>query len=70
MSTTTSKCCATCEYWDGLRQVSRSNPSAAEYSTISNKNTGTCNAVRSSKAGKETRATDSCSQWTKWSALR
>jgi len=62
---TKDKRCATCEYWRGMRNVSK-NGKLVEYERL-----GQCSNSRSLKRGKEISGTEiPCNYWLQWSALR
>jgi len=60
----TSKRCATCEYWRGIRSIETSGKS------IKYEQNGQCTNASSSYRGKEISGSQNCSHWRQWSALR
>jgi hypothetical protein len=64
----TSKNCATCEYWRGMRGVS-SNGRDVDYEQDYELYEEKCTNARSNYRGENTSGSQKCDKWLKWSAL-
>ena len=60
----TNKICATCEYWAGIREIPKTKTSIR----VDKKTKGNC-FVKKLNIPKNTKATDRCSKWKKWSQI-
>ena len=63
----TVKWCATCQYWQGERVLSKDGKKV-EYKSSNTK--GTCTNFKSPYNNKPVSPIQSCGQWAKWSVIR
>ena len=69
--TSNTECCATCEYWQGTREVGNISRTLVQYPGSHNQNQGRCHRPGLPLSGESRSALQNCGKsWRKWAMLK